>query len=202
MVQSGDPIDWTEDPTTTREDTKMTIIRRPSPFSELLSLRSAMDRIFDETFFRPVGDGTSEDTLAMPLDIYSSQDALILEAALPGVRPEDVDIKVLGDTLTLTASSRMERDEDKGGYHVREVRRGRFSRTVTLPTGLKTDAASATFEHGMLKLSFPKAEQAKPRQIPVMAPTEGTATPIAAASSATSHDASQTPATGDAPVAG
>ncbi len=69
MVQSGDPIDWTEDPTTTREDTKMTIIRRPSPFSELLSLRSAMDRIFDETFFRPVGDGTSEDTLAMPLDI-------------------------------------------------------------------------------------------------------------------------------------
>ena len=85
---------------------------------------------------------------------------------------------------------------------MREVRRGRFSRTVTLPSGLRTDAATATFEHGILTLSVPKAEQARPRQIPVMAPTEGTATPIAAASSAGSHDASNTPAAGDAPAAG
>lgn len=171
----------------------MTIIRRPSPFSELLSLRSAMDRIFDDSVFRPIARTPAEDDFAMPLDIYTTQDALVVEAALPGVRPEDLDIQVLGDTLTLTASSHAVHDEDKAGYHVREVRRGRFSRTVTLPGGLRSDAATAAFEHGLLKLSFPKAEQVKPRQIPVMAPTEGTAAPIAA----TSRDASQTPAAGD-----
>jgi HSP20 family protein len=156
----------------------MTIIRRPSPFSELLSLRSAMDRIFDDNVFRPLARNTGEDELAMPLDIYTTQDALVVEAALPGVQPQDLDIQVLGDTLTLSASSHVEHDEDKAGYHVREVRRGRFSRTVTLPNGLKTDAATATFEHGLLKLSFPKAEQIKPRQIPVTAPTEGSAAAI------------------------
>ena len=176
----------------------MTIIRRPSPFGELLSLRSAMDRIFDETVFRPVARGGSDDTLAMPLDIYTTPDALVLEAALPGVRPEDVDISVLGDTLTLTATSSVDREEDKGGYHVREVRRGRFSRSVSLPTGLRTDAATATFEHGLLKLSFPKAEQVRPRQIPVTAPTEGSATAVTAGS----NDAPQTPAAGEQPAAG
>jgi len=177
----------------------MTIIRRPSPFSELLSLRTAMDRLFDETFFRPVANGSSsEETLAMPLDIYTTSDALVVEAALPGVRPQDVEVSVLGDTLTLSATSDLDRTEEKNGYHVREVRRGRFTRTVTLPGGLRTDAATASFEHGMLKLAFPKAEQAKPRQIPVSAPTEGSAQAVTAGSS----DAPQTPAAGDQPAAG
>jgi HSP20 family protein len=174
----------------------MTIIRRPSPFSELLTLRSAMDRLFDETFFRPVSGTTSEDALAMPLDIYTTQDSLVLEAALPGIKPEDVDVSILGDTLTLTATSGGETSEERNGYHVREVRRGRFTRTVTLPSGLRTDGATATFEHGMLKLAFPKAEQAKPRQIPVTAPTEGTATSIGAG------DVAQEPGAGEQPVAG
>jgi HSP20 family protein len=176
----------------------MTIIRRPSPFSELLSLRSAMDRLFDDSFFRPITGSTSEDTYAMPLDIYTTQDALVVEAALPGVRPQDVDVSVLGDTLTLTATTSSDQTTEKSGYHVREVRRGRFSRTVTLPSGLKTDAATAAFEHGILKLAFPKAEQAKPRQIPVTAPTEGTATAI----SASTGDVAQTSAAGEQPAAG
>ena len=176
----------------------MTIVRRPSPFSELVSLRSAMDRIFDETLFRPVARGTNVDTIAMPLDIYTTQDALVLEAALPGVRPEDVDVSILGDTLTLTATSASDLTEDKGGYHVREVRRGRFSRTVTLPSGLRTDAAGATFEHGMLKLSFPRAEQVRPRQIPITTPTEVVATEPGVQSS----DDPQTPGAGEQPAAG
>lgn len=176
----------------------MTIVRRPSPFNELLSLRSAVDRIFDDTFFRPISGGTSEDTLVMPLDIYPTPDALIVEAALPGVRPEDVDISILGDTLTLVATSATDRTEDKGRYHVREVRRGRFSRTVTLPSGLRTDAATATFEQGMLRLSFPKAEQVRPRQIPVTVPPEGTATVLSAATG----DPAQAPAADEQLAAG
>jgi len=175
----------------------MTITRRTSHLSDMLTLRSAMDRIFDDTIFRPVTARPGDDTLAMPLDIRSTQDALVIEAALPGVRPEDVDIQVLGDTLTLTASSGAAPNENKGSYHVREVHRGRFSRTVTLPIGLRTDATSATFEHGILSLAIPRAEQARPRHIPVMAPT-----PIAGASSVGTDDATHTSATGDAPVAG
>jgi HSP20 family protein len=176
----------------------MTIIRRTSPLGDMLSLRSAMDRIFDDTFFRPVARSTGEVAFAMPLDIYTTADTLVVEAALPGVKPEDVDVSVLGDTLTLTATSGRDETKELPGYHVREVRRGRFSRTVTLPSGLRTDAATATFEHGILTLAFPKAEQVKPRQIPVTAPTEGTATAI----SASTGDAAQTPAAGEQPAAG
>ena len=175
----------------------MTIIRRASPLGDLLSLRSAMDRLFDDTFFRPIA-GTREETLAMPLDIYATDDALVVEAALPGVKPEDVDVSILGDTLTLTATSARDTTVEKSGYHVREVRRGRFSRTITLPGGLTTDAATATFEHGMLTLAFPRAEQVKPRQIPVMAPTEGSATAI----DSVTGDAPPTPTAGEQPAAG
>lgn len=163
----------------------MTMIRRTSPFGELLSLRQAMDRLFDETVTRPLAGLNSEDGRQMPLDIYATPDSLIVEAALPGVKPEDVNVSILGDTLTLTATSATEGATDQGGYHVQEVRRGRFVRSVALPAGLRPDAATASFEHGMLHLAIPKAEQAKPRQIPVTAPLEGTTTPVAAGSGGT-----------------
>ncbi len=141
----------------------MTLIRRTSPFGELLSLRQAMDRLFEDSFIRPgaLGDGPN----ALPLDVYSTDDAVVVEAALPGVKPEDVDISVLGDTLTISANSASERSTEEGGYAYREIRRGAFSRSLTLPGGLNADQATANFEHGMLRLSIPKAEEAKPRQI-------------------------------------
>ena len=186
----------------------MTLIRRPTPFTELRSLRSVMDHLLDETQFRPVARGTGQRTLAMPLDIHATQDALVVEAALPGVRPDDVDVSILGDTLTLTATSAADRPDQQHGYHVREVRRGRFPRTLTLPAGLQTDAATATFELGMLRLSFPRAVQARARQIPVTAPVEATAAhaedtvpPVNATTSVpTSSAHAQAPAAGESPV--
>jgi HSP20 family protein len=141
-----------------------------------------MDRLMDDAFFRP--SSGSDDSRGMPLDVYSTNDSLVVEAALPGVKPENVDISVLGDTLTLTATTDEKRSSDEGGYHVQEVRRGRLSRTVTLPSGVKADAASATFENGLLRLSIPKAEQARPRQIPISGISEGTATAVSADESA------------------
>jgi HSP20 family protein len=102
---------------------------------------------------------------------------VVVEAALPGVKPDDVDITVLGDTLTINASSRTEENRDEAGYSYRELRRGSFSRSVSLPTGLKPDAATATFENGLLRLSIPKAEEAKPRQIQIRPTTETKAAP-------------------------
>jgi HSP20 family protein len=150
----------------------MTLIRRTSPFGELLSLRQAMDRLFEDSFVRP-GSGLTTDEHPVALDVYSTPDAVVVEAALPGISPDDVDISVLGDTLTITASSRQEKTSDEDGYSYREIRRGNFSRTLTLPAGVQADAATASFDNGLLRLSIPKAEEAKPRQIRISPTSDG-----------------------------
>ena len=143
----------------------MSMARRGSPAGELLSLRQAMDRLFEESFVRPRGLGGTESTLGIPLDIYATRDALVVEAALPGVKPDDVEMTVTGDTLTISASSADEHRSEEAGVLYQEIRRGSMSRTVTLPENLKADEATASFENGILRLQIPKAEQARPRQI-------------------------------------
>jgi HSP20 family protein len=155
----------------------MTLIRRPNPFGELLSLRQAMDRLFEDSYVRPRANGSSNEQ-GLALDVYATPEAFVVEAALPGVKPDDVDISVLDDTLTISGSTRNEQRCDEDGYSYREIRRGSFSRTVTLPTRLKADAAEASFENGLLRLSFPKAEEAKPRQIQIKPTTGGRAAPV------------------------
>jgi HSP20 family protein len=149
----------------------MTMMRRPSPFGELLSLRQAMDRLFEDSFVRPRGAWSSlvGDAAPMPLDVTATGDALVVEAALPGVRPEDVDITVEDGTLTIRATSATERKEDEGDYLVQEIRRGAVTRSVSLPSGLQPDKAEATFDNGVLTLRIPKAEETKPRQIRITA---------------------------------
>jgi HSP20 family protein len=163
----------------------MTLVRRPSPFSELVTLRQAMDRLFDDTVFRPLTayPGTG-DYSRLPLDVRTTPDALLVEAALPGVTPEDVDITVENATLTIRAEGRTVRTEGEGGWVVREISRGSVMRTVTLPTGLEADKTEATFEHGVLKLRIPKAEQDKPRQIRIQPVTTGEAKGVDAGSTA------------------
>ena len=142
----------------------MTVIRRSNPLGELVSLRAAMDRLFEDSFIRP---RPFSDEHRLALDIKTTTDELVVEAALPGVKPEDVTISVLGDTLSISASHRDEQSRDDEGYSYREITRGSFSRTVTLPAGVKADEATATFENGLLTLHLPKAEEAKARQIPI-----------------------------------
>jgi HSP20 family protein len=154
----------------------MTLVRRTNPFGELVSLRTAMDRLFEDSFVRP-GNGASADR-GLALDMYSTPDSFVVEAALPGVKPENVNITVLGDTLSISGNTSSEQTSDDEGYSYREIRRGSFSRTVSLPSGLKTDAAAATFENGLLRLAFPKAEEAKPRQIEIKPTTEGQAAQV------------------------
>ena len=153
----------------------MTIVRRPSPFGELMSLRQAMDRLFDDDF-RPLRWGNGAfDGPALPLDVTTDADALTIEAALPGIKPEDVDITVENGTLTISGKTAEQRTGEEGSYLVQEIRRGTFSRSVTLPNGLEPDKAQATFEHGLLKLRIPKAEQVKPRQIRISPVTDANA---------------------------
>jgi HSP20 family protein len=154
----------------------MTLVRRPSPFGELVSLRQAMDRLFDDSFVGGRAWGTDLAT-TLPLDITNTTDALVVDAALPGIKPDDVEITVEDGTLTIRGSSSAEREVTEGETLVKEIRRGSVSRTVALPSGLEPDKAEATFEHGVLHLRFPKAEAVKPRQIHITPTIEGQAAP-------------------------
>jgi len=141
----------------------MTIVRRAGPFGDLLSLRQAMDRLFEDSFVNPRTWQFGEGQL-VPVDVYATSDDVVVEAILPGVKPEEVEITVEGNTLSISGdtSSMIPARE---GLLLQEIRRGRFVRTLTLPEGLEADKATATFEDGILTLRIPKAEQVKPRTI-------------------------------------
>ena len=144
----------------------MTIVRRPSPFGELLSLRTAMDRLFEDSFVRPGRwAGSTDGSIGLPLDVTANPDEIRIEASLPGFRPEDVEITIESGTLSISGQLKEERSTESTDYLLQEIRRGDFRRSISLPSGLEPDRASATFENGILTLRIPKAEQVKPRQI-------------------------------------
>jgi HSP20 family protein len=143
----------------------MTLIRRGG-FGDLLSLRQAMDRLFEESFVNP-GTWQFGDGQLVPVDVRATADEVVVEAILPGVKPEDVDITMEGNTLTLAGDTSSKTEGEREGLLLTEIRRGRFSRTLTLPAGLEPDKATATFEDGVLTLRIPKAELVRPRQIKI-----------------------------------
>ena len=142
------------------------IIRHTPPFGDLLSLRQAMDRLFEESFVDPRTWSPGESAL-VPLDVYATDEELVVEVNLPGIKPEEVEITVDGNTLTIAGETRSPRKDDEGSTILSEIRRGAFTRTLALPAGLEPDRATATSEDGVLTLRIPKAERAKPRQIKV-----------------------------------
>jgi HSP20 family protein len=146
----------------------MTLIRRPQRFSELMSLPTVVDRMFEDLMARPWSWLSSEFTPSLPLlDVRVTGDTCYVEAAVPGIRPEDVDITIEGDMLTIKGEFKKEEKREEEGYLLREMQRGAFSRTITLPSGLKADAAKATFKDGVLTLEIPKEETSKARHVKV-----------------------------------
>lgn len=142
-------------------------ITRWEPFSELMTLRDAMDRLFEESFVRPgrLLPGAGAGTVA--IDMYQQDGNVVVKAPIPGVKPEDIDISVVGDTLTIKGEMKEEKEVKEENVIRRERRFGAFSRSVSLPTAVDTSKASASFEDGVLTLTLPVAEAAKPKQIKV-----------------------------------
>ena len=152
----------------------MTIARRPSPFGELLSLRQAMDRLFDDGFVRPVAwNATALDHARLPVDVSVTPNELVVEAQLPGLKPDDVEITLENGMLKISGETTEDREDEKGDFVVREIRRGAIRRSISLPDGLQPDKATATFENGVLSLRIPKADDVKPRQIRISPTTNG-----------------------------
>ena len=148
---------------------------RYNPFTRMASLERAMDRLFDERFFIPYrlfSFGTDENT---PIDMYNTDKEVVVKAALPGVKPEKVDVSITDDTLTIKGETKAEEKIEREDYLYREHRYGAFCRSVALPSRLKTEKAEASFENGILTLTIPKSAEAKPKQLKVKARTKGSA---------------------------
>jgi len=140
-------------------------IERWPPFSELMSLRQAMDRLFEDSFVRPSRGLAALGEVPVPtLDVYQTPSDVVVKATLPGLKPEDVTIDITGEMLTIKGETNAEQEIKKEDYLYQERRYGAFSRSVILPTGLKTEKCEATMEDGVLTLSIPKTEQVKPKE--------------------------------------
>ncbi|MDP8923620.1 MAG: Hsp20/alpha crystallin family protein [Chloroflexota bacterium] len=142
------------------------MIDRHDPFGRGLGLRQVMDRLLEDAVVMPrAGEGQTWGGPA--LNVYEEGDNLVVEAQLPGMRPEDLDINVEQGVLTISGQTKAEEERKERNYLVREHRTGRFSRSLRLPATYNADACQANFEHGVLRLAFPKSEAAKPRRIQI-----------------------------------
>ena len=108
-----------------------------------------------------------DDRIRPALDVYETPEQLVVKAAIPGVKPQDLQITVREDTLVIHGESKEEHQEKEEHYYLRERRAGTFHRAVALPPGLDTEKAEATFEDGVLSITFPKTERAKAKEIKV-----------------------------------
>jgi HSP20 family protein len=143
----------------------MSNLTRWEPFRDLLSIRRDMDRLFDEFYSQPLAKAEG-----MPLiDMYQTEDDIVVKATLPGVKADDLDIQITGDVLTIHGEVKEESEKKDAKYHMREQRYQSFSRSLKLPANVVADKAKAEMKDGILNLTLPKAEESKPKAISVKA---------------------------------
>jgi HSP20 family protein len=136
------------------------------PTTDLVAMQQAMDRLFDETWGRHgAGWRQGERVDLLPVDVYSTANELIIQASVPGVKPEEIEITIEGETLTIKGETRPPLDNVE--YQIQERRYGPFGRILTLNVPVQADKAEATFDQGVLTLTIPKAEEVRPRAIQV-----------------------------------
>lgn len=135
------------------------------PFREAVSLRDAMNSLFQDSFVRPGTPAAGNVTL--PVDVSENENDYVVHASLPGLKPEEVQITVHGDTLTIRGETKAEEEKKESNWLIRERRSGVFQRSLSFNTALNADKAVAQFDNGVLTLTLPKAEESKPKQIKV-----------------------------------
>ena len=149
----------------------MSNLTRWQPTSDVVTLRDAMDRLFDDAFTRPFSllrnGGSSWSSL--PIDMYQTNDDVVVKAVVPGFRPDQVQISVTGDVLTIQGEVKQEEENKERAWHIREHQFGFFERAVSLPVSVISDKATAEFENGVLTITLPKAEEVKPKAITIKA---------------------------------
>lgn len=145
-------------------------ITRFTPMTDFVSLREAMDRLFEDSFIRPTTwTGLPAGQIAVPVDLWETNDAYHMRADLPGMTPDTIDINVTADTVSFAGETKPQTDVTNEGWLRQERRVGKFQRSFTLPVQIDPTKVQANFEHGVLDLVLPKADQVKPRSIKVNA---------------------------------
>ena len=149
----------------------MSNLTRWEPVSEFMTLRDAMDRLFDDALTRPFSQSRNGGSTwsSLPLDMYQTNDDVVVQAVVPGFRPDQVQIHVTGDVLTIRGEAQQEQENKDRAWHIREHRFGSFERSIALPVPVVSDKAAAEFENGVLTITLPKAEEVKPRTITIKA---------------------------------
>ncbi len=144
---------------------------RWDPFTDL---RQTMDQLFEQGFSRPWRYLQSDNyRMTLPVEVWENDEAVEVKAALPGARPEDVDITVTHDVLTIKARHTADEGDEKRNYYHREIAYGDIGRSLSLPVAVDSDRAEARFENGMLFLRLPKSEALRPKQIKISSAGNG-----------------------------
>ncbi|HVH62448.1 MAG TPA: Hsp20/alpha crystallin family protein [Candidatus Dormibacteraeota bacterium] len=144
-------------------------LSRWSPMGELAGLHSAMDRVFGDFFGTSLTEdgGLGTRTWYLPLDIVDAGDAYQVKAAIPGFKPEDVEVTYSEGVLSIMAEHKEESESKRGSYLRRELTYGNYARSVQLPGGINESEIKAEFGNGMLTVEIPKMAAPKPVKIPI-----------------------------------
>jgi HSP20 family protein len=132
----------------------------------MMTLREAMDHLFDDAFTRPLRMNDGHWSIPA-VDMYQTDNEIVVKAAIPGVKTEDVQINVTGEILTLKGEIKEKEEVKEKAYHLREQRWGTFERSIALPTDVIADKAKAEFENGVLTITLPKADEVRPKSITI-----------------------------------
>ena len=141
-------------------------IVRFEPFGGMTSAQRELDRLL-RGIFSPSEGEVSTRTWAPPVDIYEDGDNLVLKAELPGLSPDEVQVRVENNTLYLKGERKFDKEVKEQNYHRVERSYGTFTRTFTLPNSVDADKVAANFKDGVLTLTMPKKEEAKPKTIKI-----------------------------------
>ena len=144
----------------------MTTLTRWDPFNDMLTLREAMSQLFEESYVAPT-NGRNGQGFVPALDLSETTDGYLVEIAVPGLKPEDLDVMVENNVLTIKGKLDRQAEDRQRNYHRIERRYGSFQRTIALPSTVKADSIAADLNNGILRLEIPKAEEVKPRRIGV-----------------------------------
>ncbi len=140
------------------------------PFAEVSELRKRMDEIFGEFFGRTPSAMAGTEAIWSPLvDVHETKDGFQLQVELPGIRQEDIQVSMVGDTLTLKGERKRETEVKEDNYHRIERSYGTFQRSIVLPSVVDPNRVKATYRDGVLEIQLPKKEEAKPKEIKVEA---------------------------------
>lgn len=142
----------------------MNAISRRNPFRDMLDMRSMMDRMIERDLLGPSQLTTDWD---LALDVVEKADEFVVKASIPGINPDDLDITYNNNILTIKGEVKGENEEKDARYHLQERWSGSFSRSISLPGGVKADDIQASYQAGVLTLHLPKKEELKPRRITI-----------------------------------